>query len=90
MAQGGKIDVLADIFKKINIPDDRKDFVKSVVGETTITSSQIENNKGEKSIYKVNDDFRTDTSGKLFSLTEEYLNSKTVSDDSIKRTFFAQ
>ena len=50
----------------------------------TITSSQIENNKGEKSIYKVNDEFRTDTSGKLFSLTEEYLNSKTVSDDSIK------
>ena len=84
LAQGGKIDILADIFKKINIPDDRKDFVKSVVGETTITSSQIENNKGEKSIYKVNDEFRTDTSGKLFSLTEEYLNSKTVSDDSIK------
>ena len=69
LAQGGKIDILADIFKKINIPDDRKDFVKSVVGETTITSSQIENNKGEKSIYKVNDEFRTDTSGKLFSLT---------------------
>ena len=84
LAQGGKIDVLSDIFKKINIPDDRKDFVKSVVGETTITSSQIENNKGEKSIYKVNDEFRTDTSGKLLSLTEEYLNSKTVSDDSIK------
>jgi hypothetical protein len=84
LAQGGKIDILADIFKKINIPDDRKDIVKSVVGETTITSSQIENNKGEKSIYKVNDEFRTDTSGKLFSLTEEYLNSKTVSDDSIK------
>ena len=84
LAQGGKIDILADIFKKINIPDDRKDFVKSVVGETTITSSQIENNKGEKSIYKVNDEFRTDTSGKLFSLTEEYLNSKTVSDDSLK------
>jgi hypothetical protein len=84
LAQGGKIDVLSDIFKKINIPDDRKDFVKSVVGETTITSSQIENNKGEKSIYKVNDEFRTDTSGKLFSLTEEYLNSKTVSDDSLK------
>ena len=84
LAQGGKIDVLSDIFKKINIPDDRKDFVKSVVGETTITSSQIENNKCEKSIYKVNDEFRTDTSGKLFSLTEEYLNSKTVSDDSLK------
>ena len=84
LAQGGKIDILADIFKKINIPDDRKDFVKSVVGETTITSSQIENNKGEKSIYKVNDEFRTDTSGKLVSLTEEYLNSKTVSDDSLK------
>lgn len=84
LAQGGKIDILADIFKKINIPDDRKDFVKSVVGETTITSSQIENNKGEKSIYKVNDEFRSDTSGKLFSLTEEYFNSKTVSDDSLK------
>ena len=80
LAQGGKIDVLADIFKKINIPGDRKDFVKSVVGETTITSSQIENNKGEKSIYKVNDDFRADTSDKFFSLLNEYLNSKTVSD----------
>ena len=84
LAQGGKIDVLSDIFKKINIPDDRKDFVKSVVGETTITSSQIENNKGEKSIYKVNDEFRTETSGKFFSLLDEYLNSKTVSTDSLK------
>jgi hypothetical protein len=84
LAQGGQIDVLSDIFKKINIPDERKDFVKSVVGETTITSSQIENNKGEKSIYKVNDEFRTDTSGKLFFLTEGYLNSKTVSADSLK------
>ncbi|MGD0336330.1 MAG: conjugal transfer protein TraH [Candidatus Omnitrophota bacterium] len=84
LAQGGKIDVLSDIFKKINIPTDRKDFVKSVVGETTITSSQIENNKGEKSIYKVNDDFRSETSDKFFSLLNEYLSSKTVSSDSLK------
>ena len=84
LAQGGKIDVLADIFKKINIPSNRKDFVKSVVGETTITSSQIENNKGEKSIYRVNDDFRSDTSDKFFSLLNEYLSSKTVSTDSLK------
>lgn len=84
LAQGGKIDVLSDIFKKINIPSDRKDFVKSVVGETTITSSQIENNKGEKSIYKINDDFRTETSDKFFSLLNEYLSSKTVSGDSLK------
>ncbi len=84
LAQGGKIDVLSDIFKKINIPNDRKDFVKSVVGETTITSSQIENNKGEKSIYKVNDDFRTETSDKFFSIVSEYMNSKTVSTDSLK------
>jgi len=84
LARGGKIDVLSDIFKKINIPDDRKDFVKSVVGETTITSSQIENNKGEKSIYKVNDDFRSETSDKFFSLLNEYLSSKTVSGDSLK------
>jgi len=84
LAQGGKIDVLSDIFKKINIPDGRKDFVKSVVGETTITSSQIENNKGEKSIYKVNDDFRSETSDKFLSLLDEYLNSKTVSGDSLK------
>ncbi len=84
LSQGGKIDVLSDIFKKINIPSDRKDFVKSVVGETTITSSQIENNKGEKSIYKVNDDFRSETSDKFFSLLNEYLSSKTVSDDSLK------
>ena len=84
LAQGGKIDVLSDIFKKINIPNDRKDFVKSVVGETTITSSQIENNKGEKSIYKVNDDFRTETSDKFFSIVSEYMDSKTVSTDSLK------
>ena len=84
LAQGGKIDVLADIFKKINIPDNRKAFVKSVVGETTITSSQIENNKGEKSIYKVNDDFRSDTSDKFSSLLDEYLNSKTISTDSLQ------
>jgi len=84
LAQGGKIDVISDIFKRINISNERKDFVKSAVGETTITSSQIENNKGEKSIYKVNDDFRTDTSNKLFSLTDEYLNSQTVSADSLK------
>ena len=84
LSQGGKIDVLSDIFKKINIPNDRKDFVKSVVGETTITSSQIENNKGEKSIYKVNDDFRTETSDKFFSIVSEYMNSKTVSTDSLK------
>jgi len=84
LAQGGKIDVLSDIFKKINIPGERKDFVKSVVGETTITASQIENNKGEKSIYKVNDDFRSETSDKFFSLLDEYLNSKTVSGDSLK------
>jgi len=84
LAQGGKIDVLSDIFKKINIPDERKDFVKSVVGETTISSSQIENNKGEKSIYKVNDDFRSETSDKFFSLLNEYLSSKTISGDSLK------
>jgi hypothetical protein len=84
LAQGGKIDVLSDIFKKINIPNDRKDFVKSVVGETTITSSQIENNKGEKSIYKVNDDFRSETSDKFFAIVSEYMNSKTVSTDSLK------
>lgn len=84
LAQGGKINVLSDIFKKINIPDDRKNFVKSVVGETTITSSQIENNKGEKSIYKVNDDFMTEISDKFFSIVSEYMNSKTVSTDSLK------
>jgi len=83
LSQGGKIDVLSDIFKKINIPNDRKDFVKSLVGETTITSSQIENNKGEKSIYKVNDDFRSETSDKFFSIVSEYMNSKTVSTDSL-------
>ena len=80
--------MLSDIFKKINIPNDRKDFVKSVVGETTITSSQIENNKGEKSIYKVNDDFRSDASDKLFSIVNEYINSKTISTDSLNRSIF--
>ena len=42
LLQGGKIDVLSDVFKMINIPDDRKEFAKSVIGETTITSKQIE------------------------------------------------
>lgn len=84
LSSGGKIDILADIFKKINMPSERKDFVKSVVGETTITSSQIESNKGEKSIYKVNEEFREETSGKLFSLVDEYLNSKSVSSESLK------
>ena len=83
LIQGGKIDVLADIFKKINIPSDRKDFVKEVTGETTITSSQIESNKGEKSIYKVSEDFRSDASNKLFSIVNEYLSSKTISTDSL-------
>lgn len=84
LAQGGKIDVLSDIFKRINIPQDRKEFIESVVGETTITASQIENNKGEKSIYKVNEEFREETSQKLFSLVDEYLNSKSISIDSLK------
>jgi hypothetical protein len=83
LIRGGKIDVLADIFKKINIPSDRKDFVKEVTGETTITSSQIESNKGEKSIYKVSEDFRSDASNKLFSIVNEYLSSKTISTDSL-------
>ncbi len=84
LGQGGRIDVISDIFKKINIPNERKDFVKSVVGETTITASQIENNKGEKSIYKVNDDFRSEVSDKLLSLANEYYNSKTISSDVLK------
>jgi len=83
LSSGGRIDVLADIFKKINIPGERKDFVKSVVGETTITSSQIENNKGEKSIYKVNEEFRSEAADKLFSIVNEYIASKTVSTDSL-------
>jgi hypothetical protein len=84
LAQGGKIDVLSDIFKRINIPQERKEFIESVVGETTITASQIENNKGEKSIYKVNEEFRDENSNKLFSLVDEYLNSKSISTDSLK------
>ena len=55
-----------------------------MVGKTTITSSQIENNKGEKSIYKVNQELREETSDKLFSLVNEYLNSKNISGDSLK------
>jgi len=89
LAQGGKIDVLSDIFKKINIPGERKDFAKSVVGETTITASQVENNKGEKSIYKVNEELRTYTSDKLFSLVNEYANSKVISGDSLKELSLA-
>ena len=84
LAQGGKINVLSDIFKRINIPQERKEFIESVVGETTITASQIENNKGEKSIYKVNEEFRDETSQKLFSLLDEYLNLKSISIDSLK------
>lgn len=81
LIHGGKIDVLANIFKMINIPGDRKSSVKELVGETTITSSQIENNKGEKSINQVNDDFRSDASDKLSSLVTEYIASKTISTD---------
>jgi len=83
LIHGGRIDVLADIFKRINMPSERKDSVKEVVGETTITSSQIENNKGEKSIYKVNEEFRSDARDKLSSLVNEYIASKTVSEDSL-------
>ena len=84
LAQGGKIDVLSDIFKRINLPRERKELIESVVGKTTITSSQIENNKGEKSIYKVNQELREETSDRLFSLVNEYLNSKNISGDSLK------
>ena len=84
LAQGGKIDVLSDIFKRINLPQERKELIESVVGKTTITSSQIENNKGEKSIYKVNQELREETSDRLFSLVNEYLNSKNISGDSLK------
>ena len=84
LAQGGKIDVLSDIFKRINIPQERKELIESVVGKTTITSSQIENNKGEKSIYKVNEELREETSDKLFSLVNDYLNSKNISGDSLQ------
>jgi len=84
LAQGGKIDVLSDIFKRINIPQERKEFIETVVGKTTITSSQIENNKGEKSIYKINEEFRDETSQKLFSIVDVYLNSKSISSDSLK------
>ncbi len=84
LAQGGKINVLSDIFNKINIPQERKEFIGSVVGETTITASQIENNKGEKSIYKVNDEFRTDTSEKMFSILEEYISSKSIPSDALQ------
>ena len=84
LAQGGKIDVLSDIFKRINLPQERKELIESVVGKTTITSSQIENNKGEKSIYKVNEELREETSDKLFSLVNDYLNSKNISGDSLQ------
>jgi len=84
LAQGGKINVLSDIFKRINLPQERKELIESVVGKTTITSSQIENNKGEKSIYKINEEFKKETSDKLFSLVNEYLNSKNISGDSLK------
>jgi len=89
LGQGGRIDVISDIFKKINIPDERKDFVKSVAGETTITASQIENNKGEKSIYKVNEDFRNEAYDKLLSVSNEYYNSKTISSDALKELSLA-
>jgi hypothetical protein len=81
---GGKIEVISDILKKINIPEDRKNFVKSVVGETTITSSQIENNKGQESIYSVNEDFRNDAMTKLASLVDGYVTSKSISEDALK------
>lgn len=84
LIQGGRVDVISDIFKKINIPQERKDFVKSVVGETTITSSQIENDKGQKSIYSVNEDLRTDAIAKLASLVDVYVTSKSISEEALK------
>ncbi|MDD5537443.1 MAG: conjugal transfer protein TraH [Candidatus Omnitrophica bacterium] len=84
LIQGGRIDVISDIFKKINIPQERKDFVKSVVGETAITSSQIENNKGQKSIYSVNEGLRTDAIAKLASLVDGYVTSKSISEEALK------
>jgi len=84
LLRGGKIDVISDILKKINIPQDRKDFVKSVVGETTITSLQIENRKGQESIYSVNEDFRNDAMAKLASLVEGYVTSKSVPEGALK------
>jgi len=89
LGRGGRIDVISDIFKKINIPDERKDFVKSVAGETTITASQIENNKGEKSIYKINEDFRNEAYDKLLSLSNEYYTSKTISSGVLKELSLA-
>lgn len=84
LGQGGKINVLFDVFKRINIPQERKEFIKSVTGETTITSTQVENKKGDKSIYSVNEDFRSESSEKLASLIDEYLHSKTISAESLK------
>jgi hypothetical protein len=85
LLHGGKIDVISDILKKINIPQDRKDFVKSVVGETTIMSSQIENRKGQKSIYSINEDSRNDAMAKLASLVDGYVTSKSISEDALKK-----
>ena len=84
LLQGGKIDILSDIFKKINIPDDRKEFTKAIVGETTVTATQIENNKGAKSIYSVNEEFRSDNMDKLVSLVDEYVTSMTISESALK------
>ncbi len=82
--QGGKIDILSDVFKKINIPEERKEFAKAIVGETTVTSTQIESNKGAKSLYSVNEEFRSENFGKLVSLLDEYLKSKTISEERLK------
>ena len=83
LLQGGKIDVLSDVFKMINIPDGRKEFAKSVIGETTITSKQIESNKGAKSINSVNEDARTDSMNKLVSAVDGYISSKSISDSAL-------
>jgi len=82
--RGGRIDILSDVFKKINIPNDRKEFAKSIVGETTVTATQIENNKGAKSIYSVNEEFINENMDKLVSLVDEYVTSKTISETALK------
>jgi len=84
LAQGGKINLLADVFKRINIPEERKQFATSIAGETTITSSQIEKNKGGKSIYSVNEEARSDSLNKLVLLLDEYEESQIINPLSLQ------
>lgn len=75
LANGGSINVIEDIFKKIGIPQLRIDFGKKVTGETKITKNDVEKDKGKESIGETYDKYREETLNKLLELIAKYKNN---------------